>query len=141
MDNRNLRLLDSARRYEFGCPAFPPAFAFAAAVEYFRGIGKEKIAARILELTGFAVEQLQVRGFRILSDLTPERRSGILLIEMPGAETAWKRLLAQNIFVTVRAGGIRLAPHFYNTEAEILKFVNALARCRDKTVAGKGNKS
>ncbi|HTL47341.1 MAG TPA: aminotransferase class V-fold PLP-dependent enzyme [Verrucomicrobiae bacterium] len=132
MDNRNTRARAEAARYEFGCSSFSTIFAVTAAIDYLSGIGMRKIEERVLELTDFAVEQLQRKGFRILSSLERKHRSGIVIVGVENPEPVWRRLLGSGIFTTVRGGGLRLAPHFYNSMEEIEFFVKTLAQCRDK---------
>ncbi|MEM3162454.1 MAG: hypothetical protein QW056_05660 [Candidatus Bathyarchaeia archaeon] len=38
-------------------------------------------------------------------------------------------LRRKDIIVSARANGIRVSPHFYNTEEEIDKLVNEVKRC------------
>ncbi len=134
MDNRKTDLRSSAARYEFGCPSFLTIFSVGATIEYLSGIGMDKISARILDLTAYAAERLQVRGFEILSPLEDKFRSGIVIVKVDQPQTVWKRLLGQGIFVSPRGGGLRLGPHFYNTHEEMDAFVQALCACRDKGV-------
>lgn len=119
MDNSHLDLNPSAMRYELGCPPFPAIFAAAASCHYLMQIGIQKIEKRILELTDFAIEKLKKIGFEILSPLEPKYRSGIVVFKVKDAGAVWQKLLAKNIYVSPRGGGIRLAPHFYNTFEEI----------------------
>ena len=128
MDNRRLELKPEASRYEPGCPAFPNIFALGAAVEYLDGIGIERIEKRILELTDFAIQKMEERGFEILSPKAPESRSGIVIVKIKNPEKVSRRLLGDGIYVSARGGGIRLAPHFYNTFEEIDRFVGKLVK-------------
>lgn len=126
MDNRRVDLKPDASRYELGCPPFPMILGVAAACNYLIQIGMKKIEERILELTDFAIAGLQKRGFEILSPLERKYRSGIVVVKVPEPEKIWKRLLHKKIYVSPRGGGLRLAPHFYNTFEEIETFVKEL---------------
>jgi cysteine desulfurase/selenocysteine lyase len=126
MDNQKMDLNPDAMRYELGCPPFPAIFAVAAACEYQMKIGLEKIEKRILELTDFAIEKLQQKGLEILSPLERQHRSGIVVFKVKDPAASWKKLLAKKIYVSPRGGGLRLAPHFYNSFEEIEKLVKAL---------------
>jgi len=119
MDNRRIRLAPKAMRYELGCPPFPVIYAMGAAVDYLNGIGMENIESRVLELTDYLIDGLEHKGYEVISPGLPEQRSGIVVFRASGAEPLWKRLLGKNIYVSVRGGGIRVAPHFYNSFAEI----------------------
>jgi len=126
MQNKNLEMKKAGERYEWGCPNFAAMFGFAAAIRYFNQIGMDKIERRVMELTDFLILQLNRRCLQIISSLEPECRSGIIVFKVENPVLVWKKLLEQNIYVSPRGGGIRVAPHFYNTEEEIEIFVQKL---------------
>ncbi len=130
MDNRALDLKPEASRYECGSPDFPAIFAMGAAFDYFNSIGMERVGNRILELTDFAIEKLEKAGFEVISPRAREHRSGILIFNAPHPEKLWKKLLADKIYVSVRGGRMRIAPHFYNSFEEIETFVRKAAAYR-----------
>lgn len=130
MQNKNLEMKKMGERYEWGCPNFSAMFGFASAIRYFSQIGIELIEKRVLELTDFLVCELQKRGFEIISSLDPRHRSGIVVFRIANAVSIWKKLLERKIYVSPRGEGIRVAPHFYNTEEEILTFLSYLQELR-----------
>lgn len=130
MNNRKLDLKPEASRYELGCPDFPAIFAVGAAVNYFTQIGMDRIEKRVLELAGYAADLLQENGFEVVSPLEKSMRSGIVVFRIQNPQQVWKKLLSEKIYVSPRGEGIRIAPHFYNTEAEIETAVKALVRHR-----------
>lgn len=127
MDNHRIDIKADASRYEWGCPSFPSIFALGAAIDYFTGIGQEKIEKRILGLTDHAVRGLEKKGFEILSPRDGESCSGIVVFRVKDAEKKCRELLRRGIYVSPRGGGIRLAPHFYNTFEEIDQFLKVLS--------------
>jgi selenocysteine lyase/cysteine desulfurase len=129
-DNRRVRLLPSARRYELGCPSFAPIFALGAAVEYLGGIGIDAIAARILELNMYLTARLEREGFEVLSP-GGEHRSGQTLVAMADPRQAAEYLNERGILVTRKREGLRIATHFFNNEEDIESCVRALADHRD----------
>lgn len=131
MDNRKLDVKPDASRYELGSPDFPAIFAMGAALDYFNSIGMEKIGKRILELTDFAAEKLEAAGFEVVSPRqNPENKSGIVIFNAPRPDRLWKKLLADKIYVSVRGGRMRIAPHFYNSFEDIETFVKKAAAYR-----------
>jgi cysteine desulfurase / selenocysteine lyase len=128
MDNQKLDLNPNAMRYELGCPPFPAIFSLAAACEYQMKIGIEKIEKRVLELTDFVIEKLQAKGFEILSPLEREYRSGIVVFKVKDPAALWKKMLANKIYLSPRGGGIRVAPHFYNSFEELDKMTRLAAK-------------
>ena len=125
-DNRRARLKQDASRYEYGCPPFPHIFAIGAAIDYLSEIGPSNIEARIRSLTDFLIDQLKKVGFTILSPLRPSSRSGIVVFDVKNAQKLTNQLLTRQIYVSARGGGIRVAPHMYNTERDILHFIKVL---------------
>jgi len=126
-DNRSFRVLSSARRVEVGCPAFAGVFALEAAVTYLEGIGIAAISARVLELNGLLTAELERHGLRVLSP-GGAHRSGQTLVALPDPDRAVAELAAQGILVTRKPQGVRVATHFFNTEAEVGRAVEALAK-------------
>ena len=125
-NNRHAVLKKDASRYEFGCPSFPHIFAIGAALDYFSEIGLGTIERRITELTDFLIAGLNRLGLHILSPLDPKFRSGIVVFSVKNAQKLTYQLLAKRIYVSPRGGGIRVAPHFYNTESEVAHFLKVL---------------
>jgi kynureninase len=57
----------------------------------------------------------------------PERRGGTVAFDVPHAREVAQALLAREIIVDYRPGaGIRVAPHFYTTDAELDDAVGAI---------------
>jgi len=119
MNNRLLDIRADAGRYEWGCPSFPAIFAVGAAVEYLSGIGMQRISKRILDITKFARERLEEKGFEVISPREEKHRSGILVFKVNHSQEVCRKLLRQGVYVSPRGEGIRIAPHFYNQFEDI----------------------
>ncbi|RMF38131.1 MAG: aminotransferase class V-fold PLP-dependent enzyme, partial [Chloroflexi bacterium] len=73
-------------------------------------------------LTELLIEDLQRRGYRILSNRDPRRRSAIVTFAPAGdPKAAWERLRAAGVVLSLREGYLRVSPHGYNTEDEVLQ--------------------
>jgi kynureninase len=71
-------------------------------------------------LTRRIISAAQAAGHRLNTPLDDHERGGSVIIDVPNAEAAANELIRRNVIVDYRPGaGIRMAPHFYNTEAEI----------------------
>jgi selenocysteine lyase/cysteine desulfurase len=112
---------DDATRYEAGTPNIIGALALATSIGVLRAAGIERIAAHILALTDQLAAGLTERGCTLRSVRTPNERSGIVTFTKPGTDPLdlGRRLAAAGICTTNRASGIRIAPHGYNTHADI----------------------
>jgi selenocysteine lyase/cysteine desulfurase len=63
---------------------------------------------------------------QVKSCLDEEFRSGIVSLACRDPGSIAQRLLQRGIVVSVRGGGLRISPHFYNTEGEIDRLVSEL---------------
>jgi kynureninase len=60
------------------------------------------------------------RGWRLNTPTDDRERGASVVIDVPNGADVTKELIAREVIVDFRPGaGIRLAPHFYNTESEI----------------------
>jgi selenocysteine lyase/cysteine desulfurase len=87
----------------------------------------ENIRDTLSQLTGRIEREVRLLG---LEPLPAERRADHLLgirSPLPLPPDLPARLAAANVYVSVRGQSIRVAPHVYNTEDDIRRFVDALA--------------
>lgn len=118
---------DAAARAELGCPHFAGMFALGASVDLMTSIGMKRIEARVLELNRYLTEQLAAAGHNVLSPLFEEKlRSAETLVQFAEPERVVDGLAAQNIIVTKKPQGIRVATHFFNNEADVDRLVTCL---------------
>lgn len=120
-EDLDFSLREDARKFEEGSASMMGIFALGAAVELLAEAGIGRIERQILALNDRAIEGLRAKGYEILSPLDQAERSGILTFrsDSHSPETLFQRLTKANIIVSVRGGGIRISPHFYNTFDEI----------------------
>jgi kynureninase len=89
-------------------------------VEIIRQVGVERIRERSLALTRRIIDGAHDRGWRVATPDTDEGRGGTVTLNVPGGPEVLNELLRREVIVDYRPGaGIRLSPHFYNTEEEI----------------------
>lgn len=121
-------LREDARKFEEGSASIMGIFALGAAVGLLAEVGIFNIWERVHALNVFAVDGLKKKGYEILSPFDEEKRSGILTFrsDRHSPERLLQRLSEARIIVSMRAGGIRISPHFYNTEDEIERLLDAL---------------
>jgi len=126
-DIRNLKLAETANRFEVGTPSFYSLVGATAALKLLLNVGISNIEKRVLALTSHLIEAVKDRGLRLQTPEEPsECRSGVVnfLIDEPSERV--ERLGKKGIIVSARAHGIRVSPHFYNTEEEIDKLIDEL---------------
>jgi kynureninase len=112
-------------RYATGTPDIPAIYAARPGLNLVLEAGLENIRARSLRLTSRLIEGALARGWKVNTPLEPDWRGGHVTVETPEAERVSRELIRRRFIVDYRPpgptqkGGIRLSPHFYNTEAEV----------------------
>ena len=71
-----------------------------------------------------AVDSLD--GYTLASSREGPRRSGIVNFKTADPNRLFDFLLAKGFALSLREGGIRVSPHFYNTPDEINMLIDAL---------------
>ncbi len=115
----------TARRFAAGTPAVLPALVSQVGLRILSDVGIEAVRRASLALTARVLERVLDAGLDVLTPREPERRGGIVCIRFPGDSAAVAALKARGMVCSHR-GGVRIAPHFYNTADEVDTFVDAL---------------
>ncbi|MGD2144067.1 MAG: aminotransferase class V-fold PLP-dependent enzyme [Anaerolineae bacterium] len=127
----DLAFLPDASRFELGCPNFVGQVGLLAAVRLLLSIGIDSIAEWALTLADALIADLERRGYEVASDLRPERRSPIVSFKVPGdVGDAHEELASARVVVSKREQYIRVSPHCYNTEQEVLRVGETLGDVR-----------
>jgi selenocysteine lyase/cysteine desulfurase len=123
-----LRLKDSAERYEGGSENMPGVLSLGASVAMLAGLDIEKIAERILSITELACDRLAAAGATIFSCRDRDRASGIVSFSFPGRDPQELRrnAIAANVALGCRAGRLRISPHAYQNEVDVDRLIGAL---------------
>lgn len=118
----------TARRFECGSHNTLGIHALGASLELLLEVGIETVQGRLRLLTDRLVESLHEAGYRVLSPRGESEWSGIVTFDSPVHETEalHRTLRSHQIIGARRGGGIRISPHFYNTEEEVLRVVEVL---------------
>ncbi|MCR9204690.1 MAG: aminotransferase class V-fold PLP-dependent enzyme, partial [Halobacteriovoraceae bacterium] len=106
-----------------------PFAAIAGVVEACKvqeKIGREAIAQRLLELSGFLRTELVKRNLHPLGPKTEKEESPIVTFPFSQADLFVEFLTKKDIHVNQRRGKVRVSPHFYNTEEDLKTFLEAL---------------
>jgi cysteine desulfurase/selenocysteine lyase len=123
---------EGAQRYSLANRNQPAFATLAAALEMQEAFGAREIATRSSALAEQLYAGLSTRGaLRIVSARDPARRSAIIVFTT-GSSADDAALVAQmaaaKIMVSLRPLGVRVSPHFYNTEGDIARLLDALPR-------------
>jgi selenocysteine lyase/cysteine desulfurase len=116
-----------ARRFAGGTPAVLPAQLSRPGLAILREVGVPAIRCRSLERTDHIISRAEEAGIAVATPRPRERRGGIVALRFPG-DAAVARDLIANGFVCSYRGGLRIAPHFYNTDEEVDLFLDELVQ-------------
>ena len=109
-----------AWRFLTGTPNVPALYAATAGYDVVEEIGVERIRERSVEQTTLLIELLEEAGFDPGSPREPRRRGGTVVVKVPEFEAVNRELAERGIVVDCRPEtGLRLGPHFYNTDDEL----------------------
>jgi selenocysteine lyase/cysteine desulfurase len=104
--------------------------AYLAAVELLLEIGPDVVEKRVLMLSRRLAEGLAERGYELVEPwpCEPHESSGIVSFRRRGALAGevLRELNAAGVIGRAHADFVRLAPHFYNTQAEVDRVLDVL---------------
>ncbi|UCE96680.1 MAG: aminotransferase class V-fold PLP-dependent enzyme [Candidatus Bathyarchaeota archaeon] len=121
-----LRLSETASRFEVGSPGFINFIGAAAALQLLLDVGIENIQERVFSLTESLIDSLKNLDVRLTTPTNLEARSGIVHFIIDKAQEKADKLSEKGIIVSPRSNGLRVAPHFYNTKQEIELLIHEL---------------
>ena len=111
---------DGAWRFLTGTPNVPALYAATAGYDVIEEVGVDSVRERSLELTTLLIELLDEAGFPVGSPRDPSRRGATVVVKPPGHERVGRGLLERGVIIDWRPDvGLRLGPHFFNTEDEL----------------------
>lgn len=108
-------------RFEEGSYNVMGIYALGASLDLLLGIGIEDILKRVRGLGDLIIDEADRRGFELKTPRNALQRGGIVSFAGDFDPASIRdELMESNIVVNHRGGALRLSPHFYNTEDEIL---------------------
>jgi cysteine desulfurase / selenocysteine lyase len=129
-----ITLRTDACRYEAGSHNLLGLVGLHAAMELLLEIGIDVIAEELLRKRALLIPALQERGFAVLgANAASSNASGIVSFSKPDTDMAalYERLQSAGVVASLRTDRtgkryIRFSPHFYNTDAELQRALDAL---------------
>lgn len=126
--------LPDARRYEPGTNSLVHLVGLHAALELLLEIGVDNIASELLRKRAWLIPALQAKGYVVLqADAPPAQAGGIISFfrDQTDLPALHQKLAAARIVTSLRADRtgrnyLRISPHFYNTDAELHRFLALL---------------
>jgi kynureninase len=115
-----VRYADPPERFQSGTPNVPSLYSARAGYEIVAAIGVPAIRDRSLRLTRRIIDAALAAGYRLNTPTSDHERGGSVILDVPGGAAVADELIRRGVIIDYRPGaGIRMAPHFYNTEGEI----------------------
>jgi kynureninase len=128
---------EGAARFLTGTPNVPALYAATAGYDVIEEIGVARIRERSQEQTALLVELLDEAGFPVGSPYDPERRGGTVVVQVPGSKRVNRELAERGVICDWRPDvGLRLGPHFFNTDDELRFAVEQIAELSGRARAG-----
>lgn len=111
-------------RWLGGTPMVPALYAGMEGPRIIAEAGMDAIREKSMRQTARLIEMADARGYRVYAPRDPARRGGTVAFDVPHAAEVAQALLSRDVVIDYRRGaGIRVAPHFYTTEAELERVV------------------
>lgn len=123
-----MRYARSVRRFAQGTPSIPALYSAIPGLDIIESVGMEQIAAESQRRTQWMIDFARERRWTINTPLEPDKRGGSVMINVNDAKTAAEKLGERRVFVDWRPGaGLRISPHFFNTDEEVEEAFQTLA--------------
>src|SRR5436190_5810393 len=118
---------DGATRWLSGTPSIPALYAATEGPRLVLRAGIDAVRAKSTRQTNRLIELADERGYPVDAPRDPARRGGTVALDVPHAYEVAQFLLSRDIIVDYRPNaGIRIAPHFYTSDAELEHAVTAV---------------
>ena len=128
---------DGAARFLTGTPNVPALYAATAGYDVIEEVGVERIRERSVQQTALLVELLAEAGFQVGSPRDPARRGGTVVVRTPDFPRVGEELGARGILCDYRPDvGLRLGPHFFNSDDELRYAVEQISEIAGSRIAG-----
>ncbi|HEV8420364.1 MAG TPA: aminotransferase class V-fold PLP-dependent enzyme [Actinomycetota bacterium] len=119
-DLQHLDYHSSARRLEHGTPAAPIAYIAQGGLDIITEVGPAAIRERQQDLIDYLMAGADQAGLPVRTPRDRNGRGGMVNIRVgQDAEKVCHSLLDRDVCTDFRGDGIRVSPHFFNTEVDI----------------------
>lgn len=119
-DTQHLEYHPTARRFEHGTPPAPVFFLAQGGLDVISEVSPERIQQRQGELTDHVIALADELGLALRTPRDRAARGGVVNVRVgPQAQAICHALLERDVCTDFRGDGLRISPHFFNTEDEI----------------------
>ena len=126
-DVENLDWREDNYRLMNGTPGIASLQAIQPGIDIIAQVGVDNIREKSIRQTSLLIELADQAGIEVVSPRDTATRAGTVTVRPQHAYAVSRALLARNIKIDYRQGaGIRIAPHFYNTDDEAREAINTI---------------
>ena len=123
-----MRYTDSVRRFAQGTPSIPALYSVIPGLQIIDEVGVKTIRQESERRTQWMIDFALERGWKLNSPRDVNQRGGSVMIYVEDGPGMVKRLAERSVFVDCRPGvGLRMSPHFFNTDEEVHEAMAILA--------------
>lgn len=130
VDQHDLR--EDVYRLMNGTPGVASLYSIQPGVDIIRQVGVDAIREKSLRQTALLISLADERGYSVVSPRNETERAGTVTLNPPNSYEVSRELLARGIKIDYReSAGIRIAPHFYNTDEEVRLAIDTITEILD----------
>ncbi len=119
-DTQHLEYHPTARRFEHGTPPAPVFFIAQGGLDVIGEVTPERIRTRQGELGDYVIARADGLGLAVRTPRDRNARGGVVNVGVgPEAEKICHALLEREVCTDYRGDGLRISPHFFNTEEDV----------------------
>jgi kynureninase len=126
-DIEKLDWREDSYRLMNGTPGIASLHSIQPGVEIITKVGVDNIREKSIRQTSLLIELADARGYEVVSPRDSAVRAGTVTVNPPNSYEVSRELLVRGIKIDYRQNaGIRIAPHFYNTDEELHLAMNTI---------------
>jgi kynureninase len=131
----SLTYASNITRFLHGSPAIPALYAAISGYQIINEIGVEKIRAKNIRQADYLINLAEEAGFKVTSPKDAAQRGGTITVAHEHAAAMAKELIRREFIIDYRPGaGIRISPHFYNTDDELELVIQEMKKISDSEI-------
>jgi len=112
-------------RFVGGTPNMPAYYQAREGYKIIREVGVGNLREKARHQSQLIMDGALERGYTVNSPREFERRGNHVTVDVPGAQAVKEKLIRRGFVIDYRPGaGIRIAPHFYNTDDECIAILD-----------------
>jgi len=122
---------EDIHRFMAGSPSVPALYAARAGYEIVNQVGIAAIREKSLRMTELLISLADEQELTVNSPRKASERGGTVCVDFDGSEAAHHKVIERGYIIDWRPNcGIRISPHFYNSEEEVRGIMAEIQKLR-----------